>query len=74
MKTEEELTQRLDALEAKLPQLMQDNPAPGDFWMAFARDADVIEDAAAEHGALVSERIQTMLAKHGHYIATMDSV
>ena len=56
-----QLIAQLDALEAALPQLMDDHPDEGDFWMAFAGNADVIEDAAGEHAALVSERIERML-------------
>lgn len=62
------LTAALDALEAQLPALIEANPDPGDFWMAFAGEADVIEDRAGEHLGQVSERIAAMLAKHGRYL------
>ena len=63
----------LDELERKLPSLIEDYPEPGEFWMAFAGEADVIEDQTPlEHCQLVQARIAEMLAKHGRYIAFMD--
>lgn len=64
-----DLERRLDNLEAQLPTMVEDNPDPGDFWMAFASQADPIEDEAGEHTEAVMERIQEMLARHGRYIA-----
>ena len=72
MATIAELTTQLDALQAQLPQLIADNPDPGDFWCEFAGQADLIEDQAGEHTALVARRIADMLAEHGRYIATID--
>lgn len=72
MTTQDQLTEMLDALEAALPAMIEDNPEPGDFWMAFAGLADVIEDQAGEHTELVARRIQKMLAEHGRYIAVVD--
>ncbi|MGN6111742.1 MAG: hypothetical protein ACTHOC_01815 [Luteimonas sp.] len=63
-----DLEHRLAALEAQLPALIEANPDPGEFWMAFAGEADVIEDRAGEHLGQVSERIAAMLAKHGRYL------
>lgn len=68
----DELTRQLDALEDALPAMIEDNPEPGDFWMAFAGKADLIADQAGEHAAMVGERIQAMLAEHGRYIAVVD--
>ncbi len=70
--TWEELTQQLDALEAALPRLIDEHPEPGDFWMAFAGEADAIEDAAGEHAEAVGQRIAAMLAQHGRYMATTE--
>lgn len=66
-----ELTVLLDALEASLPQLINDNPDDGDFWMAFAGQADLIEDEAGEHRTMVIGRIEAMLMQHGRYLATV---
>ncbi len=72
MTTEADLIQQLDALEAQLPQMIRDHPDDGDFWCAFAGEADAIEDNAGDHGPLVIERITGMLAKHGRYLAGID--
>lgn len=72
MTTLDQLTAQLDALEAKLPDLLAAYPADGDFWMAFAGEADAIEDQAGEHVGLVSQRINAMLARHGRYIAAVE--
>jgi hypothetical protein len=69
MTTQTELTQLLDELEASLPKMIEDNPDPSDFWLAFAGEADVIADQAGNHAGLIDERIQAMLAKHGRYLA-----
>ena len=75
MKTRAELTTLIDALEAAMPALVRDNPDPADFWPAFAGHADVIEDSA-ETGAdalYVQERIDQLLAKHGHSMLRIDT-
>jgi hypothetical protein len=70
--TREELIALLDALEAQLPGLIAANPDPGDFWVEFAGQVDVIEDHAGDHCAMVKERIRAMLAEHGRYLATIE--
>jgi len=72
MTTFDQLTTLLDALEAKLPDLLTAYPSDGDFWMAFAGEADVIEDQAGEHVGVVNQRINAMLAQHGRYIAAVE--
>ena len=72
MTTLDQLTAMLDALEAKLPDLLAAYPADGDFWMAFAGEADAIEDQAGEHVGVVNRRINAMLAQHGRYIAGIE--
>ena len=72
MTTFDQLTTLLDALEAKLPDLLAAYPADGDFWMAFAGEADAIEDRAGEHVGFVNRRINAMLARHGRYIAAVE--
>lgn len=72
MATLQALTARLDELEASLPQLIADHPDGGDFWMAFAGVADVIEDQAGEHCQAVGKRLAAMLAQHGRYMSYME--
>lgn len=66
------LNAQLEALEAGLPVLIAQHPDDADFWPAFAGQADVIEDAAGDHGLWVHARIAQMLAQHGRYLATVD--
>ena len=72
MATLEALTAQLDELEASLPQLIADYPDDGEFWMAFAGVADVIEDQAGEHGQAVGKRLAAILAQHGRYMSYME--
>ncbi|KAB8318435.1 hypothetical protein SD81_016125 [Tolypothrix campylonemoides VB511288] len=59
------LDARLDALEAKLPGMI-DTLGEGDFYAAFRREADVVRrDMRAEDFPHVSRRIQDMLARSG---------
>lgn len=67
-----DLADRLDALEARLPQLIEDYPEPSDFWMAFAGEADAIEDSAGRHASYVASRLRAMLSVHGRYIVDVD--
>lgn len=55
----------LNALETELPMLIQAHGSSGDFWAAFAGQADVIEDKAGAHHMLVAQRVSAMLTKHG---------
>ena len=63
----------LDALEAGLPAMLAAYRTEGEFWMAFAGEADLIEDRAGEHCAMVQERIRGMLARHGRYLIGVDA-
>ncbi len=72
MTTLEALTSQLDDLEARLPQIIADHPDHGEFWMAFAGEADVIEDQAGEHCQAVGKRLEAMLAQHGRYVSYME--
>lgn len=73
MTTFDHLTTLLDALEAKLPDLLAAYPADGDFWMAFAGEADAIEDQAGEHVDVVNQRINAMLAQHGRFLVGVEA-
>jgi hypothetical protein len=64
--TRDELVRMLDELEAKLPGLIAEYEQDGDFWNAFAGEADVIQDSAsADDAAYVSGRIDCMLGAQG---------
>ncbi|MDF9440670.1 hypothetical protein EM864_02750 [Stenotrophomonas acidaminiphila] len=69
----DQLTTLLDALEAKLPDLLAAYPADGDFWMAFAGEADAIEDRAGEHVGVVNQRISAMPAQHGRFLVGVEA-
>ena len=73
MTTLDQLMGLLDALEAKLPDLLAAYPADGDFWMAFAGEADVIEDQAGDHIEHVNRRINEMLGRHGRYLVGVEA-
>ncbi|MGY0635134.1 hypothetical protein [Luteimonas sp. A478] len=76
METLPKLIERLDALEAQLPELIEKNPDPARFWATFIPPADAIQDQAGPHRAHVERRIADMLAHHGRYItlAPIDEV
>lgn len=67
-----ELERQLVTLETQLPVMIAAYQTEDEFWMAFAGEADLIEDRAGEHAAMAAERIQAMLAKHGRLIAVGD--
>jgi hypothetical protein len=52
---------RLDALQEALPTMRAQAEDEGDFWMAFAGEADHLEDCAGPHAAHVAQRIREML-------------
>lgn len=58
-----ELVAALDALQAALPSMIEEYPDTGDFWNAFAGQADVIE--AGDETAYVNARIDAMLVAQG---------
>lgn len=68
----DELNARLNALEASLPAIIEQHPAPSDFWAAFLGQADALEAQAGEHREAVAARLAAMLAQHGCYIATVE--
>ncbi|WP_149193958.1 hypothetical protein [Luteimonas suaedae] len=62
-----ELDARLDALQRKLPALVDDYTNEEDFWAAFAAEADPVVDGAVtpEDATHVEVRIEEMLAEVG---------
>lgn len=67
--TFDDLTARLDALEAALPDLVAQHPDPAAFWGVVVREMDAIEESAGDHLSYAAERIAAMLAQHGCYVA-----
>lgn len=60
------LQQQLNALEARLPDMIRTLPEPGDFWPEFAGHADGIADAAGVADFdWVHQRLDDMLRHHG---------
>lgn len=70
--TPQQLEAMLDALEHDLPGLVAAHPSPGDFWEAFMRRVDPIEERAADDNDTVLPRINAMLARYGMRIATAE--
>jgi hypothetical protein len=70
--SKDQLTAMLDALEAQLPAMIAAYRTAGEFWMAFAGEADLIEDQAGECAAMVQGRIANMLAQHGRYLGSLE--
>lgn len=62
------LAGQLDALEARLPELIRDHRDPADFWEAFLAVADPLEEQAGAHQGEVQRRIADMLAVHGRFL------
>lgn len=67
-----DLERLLTNLEAQLRGMIEAYPTEGDFWMAFAGEADVIEDQAGQHAPMVAERIARMLARHGRFLRSFE--
>lgn len=61
--THPELVAALDALQAKLPEMVKAYPDAGDFWDAFAGETEVIE--AGDDTAFLNARIDAMLLAQG---------
>lgn len=55
----------LDALQAALPQMLQDYPEQPDFLNAFAGETEVVEEQAGPHAEHVYARIAEMLQDVG---------
>lgn len=63
----DDLTQRLDELEAAIPEMLTEYVDLDDLLLAIAGEADVIEDdaVAADEARYVANRIDRILAKAG---------
>lgn len=72
MRTPDALTQQLDALEHRLPELIAQYPDDADFWNAFAGEAELVEEQAGDRCHEVRRRIEAMLAPHGRTLAYVD--
>ena len=65
MRSRDQLIQLLEDLEADLPAMVAAHPEEGDFWSAFAGQADLIDDEAGPYKDEVQARIDAMLASFG---------
>lgn len=63
--TLEEATERLRKLEDELPKMIEEHPEDGDFWSAFAGEADCIVDGAPDHAEFIQGRRNCMLGAAG---------
>lgn len=70
--TPQQLDAMLGALEEDLPELVAAHPSPGEFWDAFMRRVDPIEDSAAADDDSLLPRINAMLAPYGMRIASAE--
>lgn len=70
--TPQQLDALLGALERDLPELIAAYPSPGDFWDAFMRRVDPIEEGTADDNDTVLPRINAMLAPYGMRIAAVE--
>jgi hypothetical protein len=70
--TPQQLDAMLGALEHDLPALVAAHPSPSDFWDAFMRRVDPIEESAAADSDTVLPRINAMLAPYGMRIAAVE--
>lgn len=66
-----QLRLNLDALDAKIPSLLDAHPDPDEFWAAFAGESDfATESARSEDYDWVNTEIDDLLRKHGVAIPT----
>jgi hypothetical protein len=66
MTTRAQLQKALNRIEAYLPHLLDSFPEPGEFWPAFAGEAEaVIECAPPADHEWVWDKLESMLAFHG---------
>ncbi|AIF48265.1 hypothetical protein [Dyella japonica] len=74
LQTHAQLEQMLDALDESVPRLLQNKPAPGDFWASFLSMAQTIQQRAepGEHG-WVCDRLDAIQVKH-HLVPPADQI
>jgi hypothetical protein len=66
VKSREELTKLLDALDGRMPFLIQANPGEVEFWQAFWRASDlIVEDAGPFDYDWLLIRFDRILESHG---------
>jgi hypothetical protein len=70
-KTHDELQQLLNVLSRSMPTMIKSHPEDEEFWPAFAREADAIQDSAtARDFEWVSREIDNILREHGKAMST----
>ncbi|QNK01502.1 hypothetical protein [Dyella telluris] len=65
MTTRAALQKALNRIEGHLPDLLEQFPEPGDFWPAFAGEADTLLESAGQEHDWVADKLESMLAFHG---------
>jgi hypothetical protein len=64
--TRAELGRMLAALDTVMPAIIREHQDEGDFWSAFAGEADCIQDEAGDEDYdWVSEQLDEILSRHG---------
>lgn len=73
-KAHEQIDQMLDALDESVPRLVQNKPAPSEFWSSFMSMAHAIQ-SHAEPGdrAWVCDRLDAIQVKH-HLVPPADQI
>jgi hypothetical protein len=60
-----ELTQLLDDLEARMPEILRKHEGSGDVMAAFGSEVTPIESTAGEHAEFVRTRVNCILGEFG---------
>ena len=63
--TFDQVAEALRQLEDELPRMIESDGEDGDFWSAFAGEADGIVDRAPEHAEFIQGRLNCMLGAAG---------
>lgn len=65
MTTRAALQKALNRIEAYLPHLLDQFPEPGEFWPAFAGEAEAVIEGAGQDHEWVADKLESMLTFHG---------
>ena len=68
----EAVTERLRQLEDELPGMISAHREEGDFWSAFAGEADDLVDGALEHSEYIQGRLSCMLGAAGLVLSDVE--
>jgi len=59
------LQKALNRLEGYLPHLLEQFPELGEFWPAFAGEAEIVLEGAGQEADWVADKLESMLTFHG---------